>query len=92
MKRVTFRKDGRVKFVNEYGIHPSILIPCVKLVYGDGSYIIEKKADGSIILNGEIVRVDKLGWCGVCVKGWLICGYKEHVLYPKKESQKESSQ
>lgn len=38
MKRVTFKRSlgkNAVKFVNTYGIHPSILIRDVKVIYGD---------------------------------------------------------
>ena len=30
MKRVTFTNSGKVKFIDKYGCHPSILTPGVK--------------------------------------------------------------
>ena len=33
MKKVTFRNNGKVIFVDDYGCHPSILIPGIKIFY-----------------------------------------------------------
>lgn len=85
MKRVTFKRStggNAVKFVNTYGIHPSILIRGVKVIYEDGLHKIEKDYDGKIKVDGKVVRSEQLGSCGVCVSSWLNCGLKEVVKYP----------
>lgn len=78
MKRITFKhklNGNSIKFIYAYGLHPSVLIKGVQLIYGDNIHIIEKDSNGQLKIDNKIVNNDKLGWCGVCANIWINCGF-----------------
>ena len=88
MKYVLFTHNGGVKFIDDtiVGIHPSVLLPCVKIEYvavdGCQTVRLQRSSKDCIRIDRKQVLKSNMGWCNIFCANLKRNGYKEVVKYP----------